>query len=162
LAEQFGVEFSSTKWQSLAVKATCCREQLLLLKPQTFMNLSGNAVSAAAAYYKISPTQIIVIHDDLDMPFGRVKIVVNRGAGGHNGIRSIISHIGKGDFVRIKIGIGRPDGPIPVERYVLAKMNQNEIARVSELNDVIHKAVCLAVSNGVEKAMNKINSMEFL
>ena len=65
------------------------------------MNLSGNALSAAALYYKISPAKIIVIHDDLDMPLGRVKIVVNRGAGGHNGIRSIISHFGKNYFVRI-------------------------------------------------------------
>lgn len=161
LAGRLGVDFSATKWQALAVKAICCRVPVLLVKPQTYMNLSGNALAAAASYYKIPPAKIIVIHDDLDMPLGRVKIVVNRGAGGHNGIRSIISHFGKNDFVRIKVGIGRPDSPMPVDRYVLTKMNQDEMSCVAELNDVIYDAISLLVADGVEKAMNKINSMDF-
>lgn len=161
LADQLAVKFSATKWQALAVKAVCNRVPVLLVKPMTYMNLSGNALAAAASYYKIPPGKIIVIHDDLDMPLGRVKIVVNRGAGGHNGIRSIISHFGKNDFVRIKIGIGRPETAIPVDRYVLSKMNQNEMACVAELKDVVYDALSLLVDDGVEKAMNKINSNDF-
>lgn len=159
IAEQLHANFFSTKWQAAAAKAVCENEQLILLKPQTFMNLSGNAIAPAASYYKIPPPNIIVIHDDLDLPVGRIKIAVNRGAGGHNGIRSIISHLGK-DFVRIKIGIGRPDSPIPVERYVLTKMTSQETEILKTIMPDVYEAVRLCVGQGVDMAMNKVNSSE--
>lgn len=158
LADKLRVNFSATKWQADAAKAMFSNEQVLLLKPQTFMNLSGNAVAGAAAFYKIPPEQIIVIHDDLDMPLGRVKVVVNRGTGGHNGIRSIVSLLGSKDFIRIKAGIGRPVAGIPVERYVLTKMNDSEIECVQSMMASVFESVRIIVCEGAGMAMNKINS----
>jgi PTH1 family peptidyl-tRNA hydrolase len=83
-------------------------ERLFLLKPQTYMNLSGRSVAAALRYYKLSPADLIVIHDELDIPFGQVKIKEGGGHGGHNGIRSLMTELGDGEFVRIRVGIGRP------------------------------------------------------
>jgi len=159
LADKLRVNFSATKWQADAAKAMFCNEQVLLLKPQTFMNLSGNAVAGAASFYKIPPEKIIVIHDDLDMPFGRIKVVVNRGTGGHNGIRSIVSLLGSKDFIRIKAGIGRPPiEEIPVERYVLTKMNGSEIECVKGMMDSVFESVRIIICEGSGMAMNKINS----
>ncbi|MBU4264129.1 MAG: aminoacyl-tRNA hydrolase [Proteobacteria bacterium] len=159
LAEKLRVNFSASKWQADTAKAMIGSEQVLLLKPQTFMNLSGNAVSGAASFYKIPPEKIIVIHDDIDMPFGRVKVVVNRGTGGHNGIRSILSLLGSKDFIRIKVGIGRPPvEAIPVERYVLTKMTDSEIECVTGMMDSVFESVRIIVCEGASMAMNRINS----
>ncbi|MBI5559158.1 MAG: aminoacyl-tRNA hydrolase [Deltaproteobacteria bacterium] len=157
LAEKLNVNFSPTKWQADAARAEMGSEQVLLLKPRTFMNLSGNAVASAAVFYKIPPEKIIVVHDDLDMPFGRLKIVVNRGTGGHNGIRSIISLLGNKDFVRVKVGIGRPIEAMPVERYVLTKMTDTEMQCVMTSRADVFEAIQLIVCQGVPAAMNKIN-----
>lgn len=157
LARQLRVELSASKWTADAAKTLIEGEQALLLKPQTFMNLSGKSVAAAALYYKIPPENIIVIHDDLDMPVGKLKIVINRGAGGHNGIRSIISLLGSKNFIRIKAGIGRPDDIIPVERYVLTKMSKSEEEVVETVMPQVYDAVGLIISKGIEHAMNKIN-----
>jgi PTH1 family peptidyl-tRNA hydrolase len=158
LADKLRVNFSATKWQADAAKAMFDNEQVLLLKPQTFMNLCGTAVVGAAAFYKIPPEKIIVIHDDLDMPLGRVKVVVNRGTGGHNGIRSIVSLLGSKDFIRIKAGIGRPVEEIPIERYVLTKMTDSEIECVKDMMDIVFESVRIIVCEGAGMAMNKINS----
>ncbi|MBU0908142.1 MAG: aminoacyl-tRNA hydrolase [Proteobacteria bacterium] len=158
LAEKLRVNFSASKWQADTAKAMFGNEQVLLLKPQTFMNLSGNAVVGAASFYKISPEKIIVIHDDIDMPFGRVKVVVNRGTGGHNGIRSIVSLLGSQDFIRIKAGIGRPVEAIPVERYVLTKMTDSEIQCVKGMMDSVFESVRIIIREGAGMAMNRINS----
>ena len=158
LADKLRVNFSATKWQADVAKAMFGTEQVLLLKPQTFMNLSGNAVAGAAVFYKIPPEKIIVIHDDLDMPLGRVKVVVNRGTGGHNGIRSIVSLLGSKDFIRVKAGIGRPIEAIPIERYVLTKMTDSEIACVQGMMDIVYESVRIIIRDGAGLAMNRINS----
>lgn len=158
LADKLRVNFSATKWQADVAKAMFGTEQVLLLKPQTFMNLSGNAVAGAAVFYKIPPEKIIVIHDDLDMPLGRVKVVVNRGTGGHNGIRSIVSLLGSKDFIRVKAGIGRPVEAIPIERYVLTKMTDSEIACVQGMMDIVYESVRIIIRDGAGLAMNRINS----
>ncbi|MCK9295361.1 MAG: aminoacyl-tRNA hydrolase [Desulfobulbaceae bacterium] len=158
LAEKLRVNFTAVKWQADTAKAMLGNEQVLLLKPQTFMNLSGNAVAGAALFYKIPPEKIIVIHDDIDMPFGRVKVVVNRGTGGHNGLRSIVSLLGSKDFIRIKAGIGRPVEAIPIERYVLTEMTDSEIESVKGMMESVFETVRLIVCEGVGSAMNRINS----
>jgi PTH1 family peptidyl-tRNA hydrolase len=157
LAEKLHADWSATKWQADAAKAVCNGSQLLLLKPLTFMNLSGKAVAAAAVFYKIPPAKIIVVHDEIDLPLGRIKIVVNRGTGGHNGIRSIVSLLGSNEFIRIRAGIGRPDLPIPIERYVLMKISDPEMGAVKEMIDLVTESVRLVVTQGVDAAMNKIN-----
>ncbi|MFH1217474.1 MAG: aminoacyl-tRNA hydrolase [Pseudomonadota bacterium] len=160
LAEQLGSVFAASKWQSEVAKANLDNEQLILVKPQTFMNRSGIAVLAAASFYKIPPENIIVIHDDLDMPHGRIKVVVNRGAGGHNGIRSLISHIGNKDFVRIKAGIGRPINNQEIEGYVLQDMTQQELESCYLLRSLVLDTVRLIVTKGADAAMNQINSLK--
>lgn len=159
LADKFHASFVQSKWQALSAKVEVFNEQVLLLKPQTFMNLSGRSVLPAASYFKIPPEQIIVIHDDLDMPVGKVKIVSNRGSGGHNGIRSIIDTLGSKNFIRIKSGIGRPETPIPIEKYVLTKMTPFEMEKVDESKFQIYQALKYIISESVDVAMNKINSL---
>lgn len=101
IAEKNNLTFLDSKWNALVSKAVVWDESLVLLKPQTFMNLSGTAVAQAVNFYKLQPANIIVIHDDLDMEFGRLKIVSGGGDGGHKGIRSIIEHLGTKNFPRI-------------------------------------------------------------
>ena len=105
----------------------------LLAKPQTFMNLSGEAVLSIADYYNIANDNIIVIHDDLDLPFGSVKFKIGGGNGGHNGLRSIDSHIDK-DYIRIRIGIGKPLNKSDVASWVLSDFSKDEL---NKLNDII-------------------------
>ncbi len=98
----------------------------LLVKPHTYMNLSGDAVIAIKEYYKIENENIIVIHDDLDLPFGTVKYKIGGGHGGHNGLKSIDSHIGK-DYIRVRIGIGKPQDKSEVVNYVLSNFSKEEL-----------------------------------
>jgi PTH1 family peptidyl-tRNA hydrolase len=157
LADMLKVSFSSSKWQAQTAKAHLSGNQLLLLKPETYMNKSGYSVAAAASYYKIPKENIIVIHDDIDLMFGQLKVAVNRGSGGHNGIKSIVEHIGSQDFVRIRVGIGRPDTPIPVDRYVLSKLSKSEIEELRERYQIMVQGVEYILCQDVKKAMNKLH-----
>ncbi|RUM36198.1 MAG: aminoacyl-tRNA hydrolase, partial [Desulfobulbus sp.] len=139
-----------------------CGVSLLLVKPQTFMNKSGLSVARFADFYKIEPDRILVIHDDLDLPSGRIKVVARGGAGGHNGIRSIISHLGMSDFTRLKIGIGRPSRNdrgqgIPVDRYVLSSFSDAELSLFNDRLSLIDEAIDLLLAKGVVECMNSIN-----
>ncbi len=160
LASRHGFTFSDSKWQARIALQNLWQTRILFIKPETFMNLSGQAISRAASYYKIFPEKIVVIHDDLDMDVGRIKIVINRGAGGHRGIRSITNLLGTKEYVRIKIGIGRPLQPIPVERYVLSKFSDDEKKILQESADVIEQAVQLILTENTAVAMNIINSLK--
>lgn len=119
------------KFQSECAEATIDGQKILLLKPQTFMNLSGDAVQAAAQFYKIPSTQILVLHDELDVPFGRVKVKRGGGAGGHNGLRSIDSHMGQ-DYYRLRLGIGHPGDKNKVSNYVLGDFSRAEQAALDD------------------------------
>ncbi len=117
-----GKKFDS-EWARCLVFGVDC----LFLKPQTFMNLSGKAVLQAAKFYKASPEQIIVVHDDIDMPFGKVKIRVGGGHGGHNGIRSLVDELAADGFSRLKLGVGRPEAKFPpVSDWVLSDFTAPE------------------------------------
>ncbi len=109
----------------------------LFVKPKTYMNLSGEAVVAIKDYYKIDMENIIVIHDDLDLPFGTVKFKIGGGHGGHNGLRSIDSHIGK-DYIRVRIGIGKPNDKKDVSNYVLSNFSKEEL---NKLEDIISHTI---------------------
>ncbi|MBC8317662.1 MAG: aminoacyl-tRNA hydrolase [Desulfobulbaceae bacterium] len=159
LAELLKVSFTQSKWQALDARTTLSGEQVLLLKPQTYMNKSGFSVSGAASYYKVSSDNIIVVHDDIDLPFGKLKITVNRGPGGHNGIKSIISHLGSQDFIRIRVGIGRPETPIPVDRYVLSKLSTDEIDQLQGKYKLIDDSLNHILTKGVVLAMNRLHSV---
>ncbi|WP_404320010.1 aminoacyl-tRNA hydrolase [Malaciobacter canalis] len=112
----------------------------LLVKPKTFMNLSGDAVIAIKNYYKLENEEIIVIHDDLDLPFGAVKFKIGGGHGGHNGLKSIDSHIGK-DYIRVRIGIGKPQNKEDVVNYVLNNFSKEELNRLKDIIPHTIKAI---------------------
>lgn len=158
VADQFGWDMSSEKWQGLH----CCGRRgagrLLLVKPQTFMNRSGECAARFAEFHRIELNNILVIHDDLDLPPGRIKVAAKGGAGGHNGIRSLIQHLGSSDFARLKIGIGRPEpGRQPIDRYVLAGFSEEELAVFNERLPLVSEAVGLFIGHGAEHCMNRIN-----
>jgi PTH1 family peptidyl-tRNA hydrolase len=134
--------------------------ELLLLCPQTFMNLSGKSVKTCSESLGIRIDDILVVHDDLDLPLGRVKVAKKGGDGGHKGIQSLFEHLGTRGFGRVKIGIGRPGQGEPVDEFVLSPFCREDRAAVET---VLHKAVhaCeLFVSEGIETAMNQINRPE--
>jgi len=136
--------------------------RLLLLKPETYMNRSGLCVAAFMRFYRISPQRLLVLHDDLDLPQGRLKVVARGGTGGHNGIRSLVQELGTRDFARVKIGIGRPGngengGHVPVERYVLSRFGEEELRALEQVFSLAREAVSLFVTQGVDRCMNRIN-----
>ncbi len=132
---------------------------IMLLKPLTYMNRSGEAVASVFNSYKIPLERLLVIHDDLELPLGRLKFVRGGGAGGHNGIRSIIDSIGSRRFPRLKIGIGRPSGPVPIDKYVLSSFYQGEIQTVDKVVDFAVNALIYFTKNGIDSAMNEFNGL---
>jgi len=138
-------------------------KQVFLLKPQTYMNRSGECILQYARYFDIQPEHILVVHDDLDLDPGRVKMVSCGGAGGHNGILSTISHLGTKNFSRIKIGIGHPDAAgaemvMPVEKYVLSRFTGEEWEIFQEILPRVEEGIQLYIERGIEAAMNRINT----
>ncbi len=133
-------------------------EELLLLRPQTFMNESGRSVQAACAFYKIRPSELIVAHDELDLPFADVRLKKGGGDGGNRGIRSVTGVLGP-DYLRIRLGIGRPppDFRGDVADFVLQGFASTELADVEQMLARGAEAVTLVTSLGLEKAMNRIN-----
>jgi len=160
LARGSNVSFSESKWKALIAKTTIRDESVVLLKPQTFMNASGTALAAVTQYYKLSINTILVIHDDLDIPLGRIKIVAGGGAGGHKGVLSCIDHLGSKNFSRLKIGIGRPAAPIPPEKYVLSRFGPDEHEVLTQEMTVAVEGVKIFVQQGISAAMNVLNQKE--
>ncbi|KPK23511.1 MAG: hypothetical protein AMJ61_15620 [Desulfobacterales bacterium SG8_35_2] len=160
LAGKNNLIFTESKWKALVAKATIWNESVVLLKPETYMNLSGTAVSRAAHFFKLQPANIIVIHDDLDLGFGRLKIVSGGGDAGHKGIRSIIEQLGTKDFPRIKIGIGRPPDPILPEKYVLGKFDSSEKEMIEQKMSVVMEGIRIFLQQGISAAMTMINQKE--
>lgn len=131
---------------------------VMLLKPSTFMNLSGNSVLAAMEELQTTPACLIVVHDDLDLDFGRIKIAVNRGAGGHNGVQSIIDALQSKAFVRLRCGIGRPLVEMSIVDFVLAPFSPEEKQGLPVLLRKIEAAIALIFEKGVVGAMNVVNT----
>ena len=131
-------------------------EQIIYIKPQTFMNLSGIAVNKFAKYYKILASDILVIQDDLDLEVGKFKIKRNSSSGGHNGIKSIINELGTDEFARLKIGIGK-DKNIPTMDYVLGKLSKNENENLNSNMDSFNNIIKLFTIEGINKALEYNN-----
>ena len=158
LAARHGLVFKGSKWQAETAKGSVAGHAVLLAKPMTYMNRSGEAVGQMARFYDIAPDRVVVIHDDLDLAFGRIKVVVNRGAGGHNGIKSIIEHLGTKEFARIRAGLGRPPVEASASQYVLARFNREEQRLLPELLERVAEACGCILADGVLPAMNVINA----
>lgn len=135
--------------------------QVLLVKPQSYMNRSGYCVRALADYFDVDMSRLIVVHDDLDLAPGRVKVVSGGGAGGHNGIRSIIAALGSDQFARVKIGIGRPAdhgvAGMPVDRFVLSPLGKSELELFCQRKDLVTEALEIFLEKGVQHSMQQIN-----
>lgn len=136
-------------------------ERILLLKPQTFMNLSGRSVAQALTFHKLSIQDLIVIHDDLDILYGRVKLKEGGGHSGHNGLRSLLQELGGGQFLRVRVGIGRPLHE-DVADYVLSNFSREELALLPRLLDGAVDLLQLIIAEGVPKAMTLFNGKELL
>ena len=132
-------------------------QKVVLLKPTTFMNLSGNSISKVLSYYKIDVKDMLVIHDDLDLAVGAIRFRSHGGAGGHNGLKSIISHVGSENFSRVRIGIGHPEPGRSVADYVTSPFNAEEAKGIQEAIAYLLPAMQCLVTAGVDMAMNKYN-----
>jgi len=155
---RFGVKLLRAKFKALTELCTVGGKKVLAMKPQTFMNLSGEAVQPAAAFYKIPPERVIVVCDDIDLPPGRLRIRRSGSAGGHNGLKSIISRLGSEDFPRIKIGVGRPaDREADVVNWVIGGVKNAEYELLEATADRAVSAVEEIIENGIDSAMNKYN-----
>jgi PTH1 family peptidyl-tRNA hydrolase len=132
---------------------------VLLAKPQTYMNLSGESIRALVDFYKVEAANILVLHDDIDQSFPQMKFQKQRGHGGHNGIKSLVQHLGHNDFTRLKIGVGRPDNTsnIPVADYVLQDFSREEQSRLDLVLDRAAEAVECFVFEGFERASGQFN-----
>ena len=155
LAEKLGVRSFSNKFQSEAATADYAGEKLILLKPQTYMNLSGKAVQAALAFYKLPPTQLIVLQDELDLPLGKLRIKKGGGANGHNGIKNIDQMIGP-DYWRIRLGVGHPGMKGDVHDYVLGRFNAEEMTLVAKVNTALVEHLPLFWQRSPEMLMSSV------
>ena len=131
--------------------------KIRLLKPLTYMNRSGQSVRAVTDWYKIQAQSVLVIYDDMDLPVGRLRIRLSGSAGGHNGMKSIISHLGVKDFPRLRIGIGKSDGKKATINHVLGKFAPQENQAIEEVLYASVKAIELSLKEGVEKSMSRYN-----
>lgn len=138
-------------------------EKIRLLKPFTYMNRSGQAIRAVTDWFKLPPASVLVIYDDMDLPLGKIRLRLSGSAGGHNGMKSAIAHLGTQNFPRLRIGIGRPqnatssDDPVAVS-HVLGQFSSNETKLISEVLHLVVEAVEVSIKQGVEKAMNRYNT----
>ena len=158
LCRELGVSLSSRRFYSRNILIQKDGRELILLRPGTYMNLSGKSVKACADHYQIETDHILIIHDDLDQPFGKIKLVKQGGAGGHRGIQSIFDHFGSKTFSRIKIGIGRPECGEKIEDFVLSPFYISQKETLKEVIGFSVQACSLYFSEGIEVAMNRINS----
>lgn len=129
--------------------------ELLALKPQTFMNLSGRAVAQVLRFYKLEVTDLIVLHDELDIPLGRLRLKMGGGLAGHNGLKSIAAETGSQDFARLRLGIGRPEGKMDVASYVLQDFRSEEQGIVAKVLPASVAAVRLYLAQGLDAAMRE-------
>ncbi|WP_197046426.1 aminoacyl-tRNA hydrolase [Planktothrix paucivesiculata] len=140
---------------------TTSGEKIRLLKPLTYMNLSGQAIRAVVDWYKLPPTSVLVIYDDMDLPLGRLRLRLSGSAGGHNGMKSTISHLGTQNFPRLRIGIGKPKsmtGNGETVSYVLGKFSSPEMQIMEQVLKWTGEAIDLSLHQGVEKAMSLYNN----
>ena len=156
LAEQMGIEVKTKRHKALCGIGTIGSEKVVLVKPQTYMNLSGESVRAVMDFYKLdAKSDIIVVSDDISLPVGKIRIRTKGSAGGHNGLKSIISHAGTDGFTRIKVGVGANEGDLV--KHVLGKFSKQDRVFVDDAIIDEASAAELIVMYGAQTAMNKYN-----
>lgn len=157
IAEQYKIQVNKNKFQGLYENVLIEGKKVILIKPQTYMNLSGNCIQEFAKFYKIEKENIIVIYDDMDIDVGQIKIRKKGSAGGHNGMKSIIQMLGTEEFARIRIGIGRPKHTGDEINYVIGAIPKEEIPRLEAGVEKAKEAIIEILKKGIDSAMNKFN-----
>ena len=156
IAEKLGVKIDRVKFHSTVAEASICGTRVLLMKPTTLMNNSGVAIGEAAAFYKIPPERVLVLHDEISFDAGVIRIRRKGSAGGHNGLKSIIAHLSSEDFPRVKIGVGKKPNPeYDLVDWVLGKFSEADITAISERFSDIFSAAEDIVKGNIDAAMNK-------
>ena len=159
LAEELGCSWSNeSRFQGLFAEGSVANSKVMLLKPDTFMNRSGQSVGKIARYYKLLPEEILVVHDELDFNPGVVKLKKDGGHAGHNGLRDIIAHLGSKEFYRLRIGIGRPTAGKVVVDFVLSSPSKQEWEMLVNAFDLSRSFVGQMVTGDMAAVMNKLNS----
>jgi len=157
LAETNHIPVGQMGFEARFGKGMIAGQSVLLAKPQTFMNLSGTSVRKFFEYYRINIEDVIVVHDDLDLPFGTIRFKTGGGHGGHKGLISIIDHLGTTDFSRVRLGIGKPDHKGMVDSYVLSPFSPDEMIAVPRLTSAAATALTDMLSLGIQAAMGIYN-----
>ena len=154
LAARAGVRFRAGKFRALAAEGRLAGLGVIIIKPLTFMNESGIAVRGVSGYYRIGTGQIVVIHDELDLPFGTIRLKRGGGDNGHNGLRSVTAHLGTRDYYRVRIGIGRPPGRMDPAAYVLRDFSAAERKELPLVLETAADAVEALLTSGLAAAQN--------
>jgi len=157
LAGRNDVRLKEKRFNALLGTGLVAGESTVLAMPQTFMNLSGDSVGPMAGFYKVAREQVVVIHDDLDLPFGVVKVKAGGGHGGHNGLRDLTKKLGGADFSRVRVGIGRPTGPMDSKAWVLARWAPEETKTLEAVRERAGECVEAILRDGAKEAMNRFN-----
>lgn len=158
IADQYGISINEKKHKALVGKGMIEGQKVILLKPQTFMNLSGESIRAALDFYKIDEKdELIVIYDDISLPPGQLRIRKKGSAGGHNGIKNIIAHLGHDTFMRIKVGVGEKPAGYDLADYVLGHFSKDDRAIMEEAFKEATEAVKMMITDGPDAAMNAFN-----
>ena len=158
IAKEYNIEINKKKFKGMCGEGFINGEKVILLKPTTYMNLSGESIREVVDFYKLSNDDVLVIYDDISLDVGRLRIREKGSAGGHNGIKSIIAHLGTDIFPRIKVGVGQPN--VDLVNYVLGKFTKEEMEVLNESIDASTKAAKEIISNDVKTAMNIYNGFK--
>lgn len=157
VASDFGANYWKSECGALVAHVRHGADELVLAKPQSFMNTSGGPVSKLAAAYKIKPSEILVIHDDMDLEPGSIRVKVGGGHAGHNGLKSIHAKLGSNEYTRVRVGLGHPPGKKRVVDFVLQVPKGTDAENFEQALDLAHQAVECIVDEGAVKAMNQFN-----
>ena len=158
LSEKYNIPVQKNGLDSLYGTGIMENEKVMLIKPQTYMNLSGVAIKKFIDYYKIEISKLIIIYDDIDLEPGTVKVRKTGGAGTHNGMKSVISEVGTTEFIHIRIGTGKPEIKTDLINYVIGKISKEEYLSLQDAIETGAEAVEQILKNGIDKAMNYINA----
>ena len=157
LSEKYDIKVNRNGFKALYGTGIIEGKQVILLKPQTYMNLSGDSIIEAMNFYKISPNDIVIIYDDIDTEIGKIKIRKKGSSGCHNGMKSIIFRLQTEDFPRVRIGTGKPEDKSKLIDYVISKLSDDEYENLKEGIKKGENAICELLKNGIDIAMNKFN-----
>jgi len=160
LAEKYHIRLSSKRFKSLYGKGWIDVKEVILAKPMTYMNQSGEAVREALNFFRLSVEDLIIVHDDLDLPFGRFRFKRKGGDGGHQGVRSITESLNQNNFLRLKVGIGRPPEGMDPSEYVLSPFDEIEQSKLEEVISRGVESIEVLLREGLERAMNQFQKKQ--